>query len=1033
MGIAMKKKRVMFVSILFFVITLAFVAVRFLLPTNHEANWEVELLSSIDATGFYVITNDNHLRIWALLDEYGMPRTIMENVSQVINGSEFLVLTDDGVLWEIIDCYETDLSEINIFDIFLEIDSYEAPERHESFKYVRLMDDVIMASSSQVRGSGAIRADGSLWIWGSPWIRATLAFEADKAEIELALEENPQLLDYEYEGPILLLENVRYVSIGDELAIKNDDSLWVWGMNQSGQIGDGTNTYRIIPVMVLEDVRTAAGSWHRMAIKNDDSLWAWGSNNFGQLGDGTTIDRAMPTHIMDNVRQVSVGSALTMVVKEDNTLWAWGQNWGGHLGDGTTQDRSSPVQIMDNVLYVIAGDSLGSGSSTSPSLAIRTDGSMWAWGFNEDGLMGDGTRINRLRPVRILDNVVYAMTGDFSNAAVQSDGSLWVWGGAYGSYLLFNSNDSRQGSSPTRVMEDVRLSRLALTLISCNRNEGDDATYYDSPYGFIEASDKWMDIDADDVESTTHLDDCPPQFFDFTGFEPLWQELPTPTHPGYTWIIPPIFSHQIWPSDEGFVQGWVNFDTDDPANLNPLLADKHGNVIIPPIFQRLVIHESNEIGIFAVVEYDGLLGTVNLAGEVIVPLIYDYLRVFADYNVAFVRVGTFRDGYYGLVCLITGQEIVQPNTYSSMIFMGGGLTSASIGRGDERRTGFIDITTGEVAIPFDFTSVSGDFSDELVMAWRDDTVGFINRYGETIIPFEPTTQRWSGGILSRFNDGVAVISRGEFFGFIDMEGNYTVPPIYDSFDTFQHTDIGVVIYNDLVFARLNYGLGDLNPRGVVNVRTGEVVVPIIYNHIMHLGDGVLHVVEGRWPYQAHSLIHLNTDEKIPLPDSVQSVLSRGFQDNTEYLILSHYGGGMARIESLINIYGYEIFPPEFNIISHFGEDNLVVAWGGKYWFYAPAYWDIVDITGQSLISERYDSIGSLSPSGLAVINVGGKWREGAMMRFHRHGGYWGFIDGFGQEVIPPVLPFDWVQQSWNDRDRLAFVERDGKHGVIRVH
>ena len=186
-------------------------------------------------------------------------------------------------------------------------------------------------------------------------------------------------------------EGTATISAGDNqsLLVLADGSLWAWGSvgynrssSQSGSGQWGDSAYA--PTKIMDGVASAsAGGSHSMAIKDDGSLWAWGQNMFGQIGDGTTEYRATPVKIMDGVAAVSARDTLTMALKKDGSLWAWGWNGYGGLGDGTNTYRAAPVKIMDGVAAVAAGN--------YHSMAIRADGSLWAWGSNSNGQIGDGT------------------------------------------------------------------------------------------------------------------------------------------------------------------------------------------------------------------------------------------------------------------------------------------------------------------------------------------------------------------------------------------------------------------------------------------------------------------------------------------------------------------------------------------------------------------------------------------------------------------------------------------------------------------
>ncbi|MGE5740986.1 MAG: chitobiase/beta-hexosaminidase C-terminal domain-containing protein [Candidatus Aminicenantes bacterium RBG_16_66_30] len=220
------------------------------------------------------------------------------------------------------------------------------------------------------------------------------------------------------------------------ITVKADGTVWTWGGNFEGQVGDGTTTSRPAPAQVsglsgVVVVAVSAGYHHSVALTSDGTLWAWGRNMYGQLGDGTTTPRLTPVQVQGiaGVTAIAGGENSTYALKSDGTVWAWGQNSEGQLGNGTRTDQYAPVQVqgLSGVTAIAAGELHG--------VALTSGGTIWAWGNNVYGALGDGTTTPQLIPVQVtsLTGIVAIAANGFHTAAVKNDGTLWACGnGLYG-------------------------------------------------------------------------------------------------------------------------------------------------------------------------------------------------------------------------------------------------------------------------------------------------------------------------------------------------------------------------------------------------------------------------------------------------------------------------------------------------------------------------------------------------------------------------------------------------------------------------
>ena len=241
---------------------------------------------------------------------------------------------------------------------------------------------------------------------------------------------------------------------GASLGLKIDGTLWGWGNNARGGVGDGTVIPRSSPAQVgtlATWSQIATGLYHSLATKTDRTLWAWGRNDgkgSGALGLGDGAHRSSPVQVgtLAAWSQIMAGYAHSLALKTDGTLWMWGGNTHGQLGLGDAAYRSSPVQV--GTLATWSSVLNGSGFH---SFAIKNDGALWAWGRNDLGQLGLGNAIYRSSPVQVGTHNMWlkAGAGKTHSAALKTDGTLWVWGSGSNGYL--GQGDTVGRSSPVQV------------------------------------------------------------------------------------------------------------------------------------------------------------------------------------------------------------------------------------------------------------------------------------------------------------------------------------------------------------------------------------------------------------------------------------------------------------------------------------------------------------------------------------------------------------------------------------------------------
>ena len=270
----------------------------------------------------------------------------------------------------------------------------------------------------------AIDADGNVYAWGD--------YSKGQSGTSTTTINSPTPFKIDE------LTAIKAVDAGKEhtLALGEDGSIWAWGGNSAGQLGNGTTTASNKPVRPeVEDGVTfsaiAAGGLHSVALASDNRVWVWGSNSAGQLGNGSTVSSNKPVklEVKDGSKDVAftaiaAGRLHTLALDNEGYVWAWGEGKSGQLGQGNTANKKSPAKIkgIENVTMITAGD--------DHNVALDEDGKLWSWGKNTNGQLGLGSPFSYTKPQEIkgLQDVEYISAGGSHSLALSEDGKVYGWG-----------------------------------------------------------------------------------------------------------------------------------------------------------------------------------------------------------------------------------------------------------------------------------------------------------------------------------------------------------------------------------------------------------------------------------------------------------------------------------------------------------------------------------------------------------------------------------------------------------------------------
>jgi len=264
----------------------------------------------------------------------------------------------------------------------------------------------------------AIKTTGTLWAWGR------------NGDGQIGIGSNASMFNSPQQ--IGTATNWSKISAGDEycIALKTDGTLWTWGDNTYGQLGDNSIVDKNTPVQIgtaTDWVQIAAGTDHTLALKSNGTLWAWGRNNVGQFGTALPTSSLVPIQIGSdtNWSKIVAGREHSIGIKTDNSYWVWGANTNGQFGNNSTTSSSTPIPItgFNNPIHISKGH--------QHSVVIKQGGTLWATGGNASGQLGNGNNTQQTSEVQentLANNWIFVSSKVSHTIAIKSNGDMYAWG-----------------------------------------------------------------------------------------------------------------------------------------------------------------------------------------------------------------------------------------------------------------------------------------------------------------------------------------------------------------------------------------------------------------------------------------------------------------------------------------------------------------------------------------------------------------------------------------------------------------------------